>query len=358
MTKRFRIILLLTQLQNFIWAEVRAFAHRTLAVLKLPTFNQGCQSANCTSPMTKASMLVPKRVLQLALLSACFFSIGAVQAHNSKKYNLSICAIFKNEANYLKEWIEYHRLVGVDHFYLYNNGSTDNFKNVLNPYIKKGHVTLINWPDCLTHQDEENVFIRVLGTQIPAYENAAKFRTVKETKWLVFADINEFLVPSNTSKLTEVLERYREYPGVTLMCDYFDASKVDTLPKRKLLIETLELTHAPKQNLQKQVKKTIFKPDLCEGFTWPPYACIFKNHQSAVTVGKQELRINYYAYRNEGYSPFRKMKDKLHVDNRMLTDHEMTELLECGYEIEDQDRVIYRFLPDLLKKMGFDPGWG
>ena len=28
-----------------------------------------------------------------------------------KKYNLSVCALFKNEAGYLKEWIEYHKLI-------------------------------------------------------------------------------------------------------------------------------------------------------------------------------------------------------------------------------------------------------
>ena len=43
-----------------------------------------------------------------------------------KKFYVSICAIFKNESMYMKEWIEYHRIIGVDHFYLYNNFSSDN----------------------------------------------------------------------------------------------------------------------------------------------------------------------------------------------------------------------------------------
>ena len=38
-----------------------------------------------------------------------------------KKYYCSICAIFRDEGTYLKEWIEYHRIIGIDHFYLYNN---------------------------------------------------------------------------------------------------------------------------------------------------------------------------------------------------------------------------------------------
>ena len=39
----------------------------------------------------------------------------------NKKYKISICGIFKNESCFLKEWIEYHEILGVEHFYLYNN---------------------------------------------------------------------------------------------------------------------------------------------------------------------------------------------------------------------------------------------
>ena len=96
-----------------------------------------------------------------------------------KNHNLSICAIFKNEAKFLKEWIEYHRLVGVDHFYLYDNGSTDRFKEILNPYIKDKTVTLIYWPERADDTSEEKAFAWALSTQVPAYENAVKFRAAR-----------------------------------------------------------------------------------------------------------------------------------------------------------------------------------
>ena len=38
-----------------------------------------------------------------------------------RKYHIGICSIFKNEAPFLKEFIVYHKMIGVDHFYLYNN---------------------------------------------------------------------------------------------------------------------------------------------------------------------------------------------------------------------------------------------
>jgi hypothetical protein len=60
------------------------------------------------------------------------------------KYDLAICAIFQDEAPYLKEWIEFHRLVGVEHFYLYNHRSRDHYQEVLKPYILSGLVELID----------------------------------------------------------------------------------------------------------------------------------------------------------------------------------------------------------------------
>ena len=49
----------------------------------------------------------------------------------NKKYRISICGIFKNEAPFLKEWIEFHEMIGIEHFYLYNNNSDDNFEEIL-----------------------------------------------------------------------------------------------------------------------------------------------------------------------------------------------------------------------------------
>ncbi len=271
----------------------------------------------------------------------------------SKKYNLSICALFKNEELYLKEWIEYHRLIGVDHFYLYNNGSTDRYLSVLKPYLKEGIVTLIQWPDLVSHYSEESVFMWSLSTQISAYENAVKMRALHETRWLSFLDVNEFIAFPKDQNLKIVLDRYRIYPGIKICSNSFDASASLLAPERKLLIETLELTKPTPCHPHKSVAKIIFKPDECKGFTWPPYACLFKHDQKPIELKKSELCINQYENRFKGHLFYGKPKDKLHVDNRALTEEESSQLLEMGYEIEDQERTIYRFVPDILKKMGY-----
>ncbi|MBQ3442569.1 MAG: glycosyltransferase family 92 protein [Selenomonadaceae bacterium] len=52
-------------------------------------------------------------------------------------YDLAVVAIFKDEARYLREWLDYHLAAGVEHFYLYNNDSSDDYATVLAPYVKK-----------------------------------------------------------------------------------------------------------------------------------------------------------------------------------------------------------------------------
>lgn len=52
----------------------------------------------------------------------------------------------KNEKPYLKEWLEYHLLQGVEHFYLCDNGSTDGTDAYLEPYVAKGVITYIPLP--------------------------------------------------------------------------------------------------------------------------------------------------------------------------------------------------------------------
>lgn len=63
-----------------------------------------------------------------------------------EKNKLSFVAIIKNEAPYIIEWIEYHRLVGVEKFYIYDNGSTDNIKDILTPYISNNTVVYHEFP--------------------------------------------------------------------------------------------------------------------------------------------------------------------------------------------------------------------
>lgn len=125
------------------------------------------------------------------------------------RHNVSLCLIFKNEAPYLKEWIEYHRLIGIEHFYLYNNFSDDNYKDVLAPYIEDNLVTLVEFP--------------VKYGQIKAYEDCyAKAKS--ETNWLGFIDADEYVNLIEANDIKEFLSSYRRFPSVMFNWKMFGTS--------------------------------------------------------------------------------------------------------------------------------------
>lgn len=290
--------------------------------------------------------------LILYLLFIFCFSLDA-KPIKKKKYNLSVCAIFRNESKNIREWIEYHRLIGVDHFYLYENGASDRYMKVLRPYINRRIITLVPWPNIVDKKEGEALFQWVLSTQVPAYENALNLYAKVETKWIVFLDVDEFLVPIDDTSLPKLLESFDGHPGVVLSSEYFDASSAGLSPSRSLVIESVDLTKAPKVDILECVKKVIFKPDLCIGFSWPPYECVFENNEKPHVLEKSAVRINRYLNRNLRSLNFRR---KLYVDNRKIKDSEIEELLNSGFDIEDQQRAIQRFVPDLVKQLSPFPG--
>ena len=120
-------------------------------------------------------------------------------------YDLSVASIIKNEPDII-EWIEYHRLVGVDHFYIYDNESTDGLKEKLTPYIDKGVVTYIYYPGKAMQDKSIN----------DAIKNYAY-----DTKYLAVIDGDEYIVPMEEGRLLpelldEIIETYHKsiyHPG-------------------------------------------------------------------------------------------------------------------------------------------------
>ena len=126
-----------------------------------------------------------------------------------KKYYFSVCAIFKDEGKNLKEWLEFHKLIGTEHFYLYNNFSKDNYEEVLNPYIKEGLITLVDWP--------------YKGGQADAYKHCfLNYRN--ENNWIAFIDIDEYICPIYEIDIKSWLQKYEKFPMIFINWLMFGSS--------------------------------------------------------------------------------------------------------------------------------------
>ncbi len=103
-------------------------------------------------------------------------------------FYLTICAIFRDEDRFLREWIEFHLCHGFEHIFLF----ADRPSNItctsllLQPYIESGHITLDRG-------------VPTTDPQIPTY-NVCLQRYGPRARWIAFIDIDEFLFPSNPSE--------------------------------------------------------------------------------------------------------------------------------------------------------------
>lgn len=117
-----------------------------------------------------------------------------------KKYQVAACLLIKDEGQYLPEWLAWHVSQGVEHFYIYDNGSTVPVgESVPEEYADK--VTVVDFPPPKAH------------TQMDAYADClASFGG--ETVWIAFLDTDEFLRVVDGRPLSEFLEDYPEADAV------------------------------------------------------------------------------------------------------------------------------------------------
>ncbi len=112
--------------------------------------------------------------------------------------------MFQDEASYLPEWIEFHRSVGVEHFFLYDNFSHDDHALVLRPWMEAGLVTVIDW----------NIRFKD-GAQPKAYRHCLE-TFGDRARWIAFIDVDEFLFAPGQPSLASVLADYEDCPGVVV----------------------------------------------------------------------------------------------------------------------------------------------
>ncbi len=201
---------------------------------------------------------------------------------------VSICAIFKNEAAYLEEWIAFNLSQGVSHFYMYNNHSSDGYRDILDPYIARNIVTLIDWP-----LDYERF------AQPLAYEHCIKTFGANN-RWIAFVDIDEYLFGLK-APLTEVLKGYEAYPGLVVHWQCYGSA--DPATASSPLVTQAFLNRAPEKWVRNRKVKSIVDPSRTVGADGPHFfkykddeCAVNEKFQRVVPKPKSEQRRRIYKF--------------------------------------------------------------
>jgi hypothetical protein len=119
-----------------------------------------------------------------------------------KRYELCVAAIFKNESLNLKEWIEHYIFHGADHIYLVNDNSSDDYIEVLSPYINKNIVTLFDSDVSKFSNRQQVMYDKYILPKI------------KDSQWTIICDLDEFWYSPKEIDLKNILNKYKQYDAI------------------------------------------------------------------------------------------------------------------------------------------------
>lgn len=269
---------------------------------------------------------------------------------------LAIAAVAKNEGPYLREWIEYHKIVGVERFYFYDNESDDNTKEILEPYITDGTVVYHFLPN------------HPISRQVPIVEayNDAIFKYRDRTRWMAIIDIDEFLVPVEKNSIPEFLVDYEQYPGVVVNWVFFDSNGHDTKPTAHGGLLTANYTRVRKNHdhsynniISDKVVKTIVNPKQVVNYI-SEHIGLFYRHRAAVTENYQgirgistsfhssaKIRLNHYKTKSREEYLSKITRNNKNTQNSYI----FKEALVNFQEETTEDLVIQKYVPQLKQAL-------
>lgn len=255
-------------------------------------------------------------------------------------HEVAIVAIAKNEGLYIREWIEFHKLVGITKIYLYDNESSDNTRQLLQPYIDCG---LIDYQ-----------FIKGVGRQLDAYNDAIN-RHKEECRYMAFIDLDEYIMPEIPFEpigniVKRVLSLHNKAAGVALNWCLYGNSGHKLRPKG--LITECYIDRAKESNSMNHMIKTLCNPRMVHNYISPHYPQYRLGAISVDSTGKYRskgwfcrnltftnIRLNhYYCKSEEDY----KIKTSRGLGDRAGS-YDLSKYNKMNFnEVHDENMLVYK----------------
>jgi hypothetical protein len=266
---------------------------------------------------------------------------------------LAACCIFKGEHQYLREWIEYHRLVGVERFYMVSNDdSSDLARSALAPYIERGEVSFTSRPGGPFVTLQTDIYLEVLAAGCA------------NVRWLAFLDLDEFLLPVEADSVPEVLSAYERYAALAVNWACFGSSGLHAAPPLQTAAYRMRLRDEDEEN---RAYKSIVDPARVIGTRSPhrfilaePWVLVDEfgspvthdwRNQNDPFFGRR-LRINHYRTRSaeEFAQKVARWRDEGHPE--FTSPLQVQRYWERNDRAEVADDTMQRFVGELRRRLG------
>lgn len=207
---------------------------------------------------------------------------------------LSFVSNFKNENPYLKEWLDYHLKAGVDHFYLFDQDGSQESKQILEPYIQQGVVTVHDWTNISPKYDGPTLFFQKNKKHMGYMYAAQNYRN--STTWLLKIDLDEFLFMQDPNlSFKEFLKTYegKKYKSFRVPRIDFGSHEHETKPLGGVIENYLSREKSPSNYKDMANARFLNHNKRCFSshrwsYNWLLGGSVFKPEEDC------PLRINHY----------------------------------------------------------------
>lgn len=166
--------------------------------------------------------------------------------------NTAICMIVKNERPYLVEWLAWHRLMGVQHFYVYDNDSDDGTSALLELLDDLGLLKRIHFPRPPSGRP----------LQLDAYRDCIN-RFGHRHDFVGFIDADELVVPKAAPSIPALLAKVpADHSALALHWKCFGSSghtETSDLPMVERFVQA-----ARSKNINNNWVKSFVRPQYLE----------------------------------------------------------------------------------------------
>eukprot|EP00548_Thalassiothrix_antarctica_P011362 CAMPEP_0194155296 /NCGR_PEP_ID=MMETSP0152-20130528/63899_1 /TAXON_ID=1049557 /ORGANISM="Thalassiothrix antarctica, Strain L6-D1" /LENGTH=779 /DNA_ID=CAMNT_0038862019 /DNA_START=212 /DNA_END=2551 /DNA_ORIENTATION=+ len=265
-------------------------------------------NAGSNSDIVKAdkSILLKKMTEKPHLLSACLWASTTFRVRGGKSDGRKAVT---DTGSRLREWIEFHLMVGFDHIYVFDNSGAHTNETSLAPIINdypKSKISHIEWPSIICNNNipaHDSAGER--SSQYTA-ENSCRTRFAPFTEWIASFDTDEYLVPmgEHNDLRSVVIEAQKK--GTNILT--FRSSRGRLMYERSKDVEggyremlpnytyieayNCDSSSIPKESWADRARKQIYRADYVP-YHYVHYSTVTKGYMKEFKDDKSRWRPHY-----------------------------------------------------------------
>ncbi|KAI3434496.1 hypothetical protein D9Q98_002571 [Chlorella vulgaris] len=210
----------------------------------------------------------------LALICSCLLP-DALRVVASELPSLAICVCIKDQAVDVREWIVYHRALGVQKLYIWDTGSTPPLLDAVRDFVTAGVVHY-------EYDAEVRPKAGTHGPQVALYDRCLRRWGAAHT-FMAFIDTDEFIVLRDaTSDLPALLQDYEGHGGVVVNWEVFGSGGLQVRPKGNAMMSYWRCS--PRTHPENRHVKSVVRPACTLESSTDPHHFLYRSTPECTPV--------------------------------------------------------------------------